>query len=555
MSVVFDLNQLIIQMEDFVDKAPLILKNNALTRDLAADFERIIEISENPFTLAIIGQMRVGKSTLINAIVGKALAAVDVNETTATINFFKYGDKNLENCFRVHWKDKPYEDFPLAEIEKWTGQSQRALQTKYIEFFSCSDLLRDIYIVDTPGTRSIIESHVQIINDFLAEKRERQTLQHGGKADAIVYVLGPVARDRDSELLTRFEQQTRLPGSSPFNSVAVIHKWETIETDDPIREASQKAAIIRDQLNKYVAKVIPVSGPFGMATQQLPSKFWQELADFISETDQNKLQRVLDRGERRFKTMLPEGAMLYEQSNVPWPCFLAMIKIGLQQKCTAGSSFREIIRNASGIDQLINFIKERFVDRKRFIKYTLLLKKTLIPCDKAIIRLDGNIKEKENLLHEARSCLEIIKSNLDRGGLDLKPVYKLLVNIQEPLERILESDFYTRNEIDHLSMPIKDQLIELNKDIKALRMIDDNRFDLEDKDLLEIRTVLGCFGQSADERIAHYRTDDASLLKIIESRIDFWNARTNCAAIIESQVYAQVTSRLMELADIFEVAN
>ena len=47
--------------------------------------------SEEHFTLAVAGQMRVGKSTLINAMIGADLAIPGVTETTATVNWLRHG--------------------------------------------------------------------------------------------------------------------------------------------------------------------------------------------------------------------------------------------------------------------------------------------------------------------------------------------------------------------------------------------------------------------------------------------------------------------------------
>ena len=55
------------------------------------------EKADFPCELAIAGRVKAGKSSFLNALLGADLAMVGTTETTATINFFKYG-KPLVVC-------------------------------------------------------------------------------------------------------------------------------------------------------------------------------------------------------------------------------------------------------------------------------------------------------------------------------------------------------------------------------------------------------------------------------------------------------------------------
>ena len=47
---------------------------------------------EEPFTLVILGEFKRGKSTVINALLGKELAPINVTPETYTINEITYGN-------------------------------------------------------------------------------------------------------------------------------------------------------------------------------------------------------------------------------------------------------------------------------------------------------------------------------------------------------------------------------------------------------------------------------------------------------------------------------
>src|SRR6266446_6678879 len=191
------------------------------------------------------------------------------------------------------WKDRPAEEFDLKAIRRWIGDSAEAMSTGCLEFFSDAEFLRIANIVDTPGTRSTIGSHEEIINDLLARKRDDETQRLGGEADAILYVISPVARQSDEEMLRDFEKTSRFPGSSPYNSLAVVHKWEMLDADDPYAEAEPKAERILKAMNGLVSAVIPASAPLGKAAKQFDDQFWRTVLDLTGNTPSPVLEGML----------------------------------------------------------------------------------------------------------------------------------------------------------------------------------------------------------------------------------------------------------------------
>ena len=165
------------QFEDVVKRfstsIPEYLLRHQSTALLALDVQKLNlhEAMKQQFTLAVIGQMRVGKSTLLNALIGKNLAPTGVTETTATINVFRHGRGDQCGKFRVHWTNGSTDDMPLGKASEWIGTQENAAKTRYLEFFSDSAdpdcLLRSADIVDTPGTRSVIGTHEEATKGFL----------------------------------------------------------------------------------------------------------------------------------------------------------------------------------------------------------------------------------------------------------------------------------------------------------------------------------------------------------------------------------------------------
>ena len=73
------------------------LRGAGLPAELAERMEELAKQVHQPCVVAVVGRVKVGKSTFVNALLREDLAKVGTTETTATINYFSYGnpDPNL----------------------------------------------------------------------------------------------------------------------------------------------------------------------------------------------------------------------------------------------------------------------------------------------------------------------------------------------------------------------------------------------------------------------------------------------------------------------------
>jgi small GTP-binding protein len=91
------------------------------------------------FLLVVVGEFNSGKSAFINALVGAQVLQEGVTPTTAQIHLLKYGSPDTA---------------PITE-----GDIRIASAS--------SELLRDVHIVDTPGTNAILREHERVTTDFI----------------------------------------------------------------------------------------------------------------------------------------------------------------------------------------------------------------------------------------------------------------------------------------------------------------------------------------------------------------------------------------------------
>ncbi len=489
-------------LENYTRELPLILGQHSRTAELVPRAKQGLEQKETPFTVAVVGQMRVGKSSLLNTLVGADLAVVGVDVTTATINWFKFPDD--EHCvqhFRVVWKDGKTEMFPRSEIGKWVGNSELALQTRRLEFFADVPFLKNAYIVDTPGTRSVYDDHETKIQNFIADKLETETQREGDRADAIIYVFPAVARATDKDLLQSFGQGSRIQNAAPYNSVAVVHKWETIESSDPFAEVQQKVVRIKKDFASNVAEVLPVSAPMGWACEHFDGKFWKTVFELGTQSADVRNELFIYNDDD-FVTNIPGCTVSIEDRKgllanykLPWPTLKFIINRVVLESIPSPEKLKSRIHEVSGIQQLRDMLEKRFFSRAKMIRSFGVLAKTLPACDEASQSLRNHKKTFSTLLDDVGRSLK--GSAIPAAIRDYIQETRDLVNITGAAD--------TLRALDELVQPVKDAFEEMNNDVKYLDQLDLlDRFDWSATWKPKLANLFGQSGPELENRVAPF---------------------------------------------------
>ncbi len=139
-----------------------------------------------PFSLVVLGDFKRGKSTIINAILGKAIAPVNVAPETFTINSISYSENPkaeavLKNGQRI---SLTADDLVREKLEKLMRAFPDTLD--YIDIRDNAELLKEIRIVDTPGL-SDLDCLDKQVRDYLVN------------ADAVIYIASALSPFSESE--------------------------------------------------------------------------------------------------------------------------------------------------------------------------------------------------------------------------------------------------------------------------------------------------------------------------------------------------------------------
>lgn len=234
------------------------------------EIDRLRRKLHQPCVLAVGGKVKAGKSSFINALLGKNLAKVGELETTATINMFRHiteADSGYtpEKPVKVVWENgmETYESHSFMDSLQGNDDAtlQRAQGISHLEFFEDNDILKELTLVDTPGTGAVVgqdgQGHQEVAERFfrLRQKHEDQTNERMAQADAVIYLVGAVAGAASQKFLDDFTAAT--PGASALNALGVLSK---VDIDEALLERRHdQAKYVAESLKDELFTVLPVS--------------------------------------------------------------------------------------------------------------------------------------------------------------------------------------------------------------------------------------------------------------------------------------------------------
>ena len=132
---------------------------------------------QSRFHLAILGQFKRGKTTLLNALLGEAILPVAVVPVTSVPTLISWGPKRkMRVIFQKSQVDEQYADDPrvfAASLEKYISEQKNPanrLGVLHVEVEHPSPLLASgVVLIDTPGIGSTLLHNTATTLDFLSE--------------------------------------------------------------------------------------------------------------------------------------------------------------------------------------------------------------------------------------------------------------------------------------------------------------------------------------------------------------------------------------------------
>src|SRR5579872_2975899 len=232
----------------------------------AAMLRQVTQALDELFLLVIVGEFNAGKSAVINALLHADVMEEGVIPTTSKVTVLRYGEQEQ-------------------------GVSKERVQ---LEMLYPAEFLRDISIVDTPGTNAVLREHERLTEDFVP------------RSDLILFVTSADRPFTESE--RAFMERIRTWGKK---IVIVLNKVDLLSTSEGLDAIM---SFVRDSCKRLLGfqpEIFPISA---LQAQQSFSAIGHDAIDLWDSSRfaalENYLFSTLDEKERvRLKLLSPLGVM------------------------------------------------------------------------------------------------------------------------------------------------------------------------------------------------------------------------------------------------------
>jgi GTP-binding protein EngB required for normal cell division len=272
--------------------------------------ELLVQLAEDRFNLAVVGQFKRGKSTLMNALIGRDLLPTGLLPLTSAITTLCYGPKERVVLRRKGWSWD--QDVPLAQLgeyitERGNPGNERGLMEARVEL-PVPFLRRGLHFIDTPGIGSARHENTTTTYAFLPQMA------------AVIFVTSveaPLSEAEEGFLLDIRAQVRRL--------FIVVNKLDLLAATEHEEVLGYIQAHVEQLLGTEATHLYPLSARHGLVAKLrhdgvgLPhsglAPFEQALATFLAEEQGRAfLVSILDRTLRLFHETDPTFALASAQS-------------------------------------------------------------------------------------------------------------------------------------------------------------------------------------------------------------------------------------------------
>lgn len=329
-----------------------------------------------PLRIAITGEIKTGKSTLMNAFLGRYISPTAVEVWTYNVIWFHHissSDDGKEK-FTVHYHNQIDESHPLSSLENfvaYNARGQGSLDNIYwVDVFLDHDLLRIFDLIDTPGLKSLIGKDSEHTRNLLTKKEN--------KPDAIIYLVKKKGfQEEDISIVSQYHCAQTFDSVnndcstsgliSGIRAVAAITRVDEIEgkydaANEVIRRNQEDYAEIRYFFSQLLAiAALPAQASYMLNDTEIDTlrvlSMQDDISNYLYDKESfGKLNTISkDEQNRLLEQLTIKGVVLsidYFQSN----------------KNSSNNEFRSFLYKFSNVGKLEDYIIRHFGRRADFYK-------------------------------------------------------------------------------------------------------------------------------------------------------------------------------------------
>lgn len=256
----------------------IILSQNSYVKDTTRRLKRIIDDAESQPMLLLLGKERVGKTTLINSLLGRALFSDSNSQPTSIHTFIRFGD---QECIKAYFLDGVIATFDISKLHLITVSDTFSAQIirehlDYIEVFIKHDLLKTVTLVDSVALEAG-PNHTAYFPQTLLQR-----------VDEVFWILRSDSPATQEEINLLMKMQT----------LAIVPHFIVNAIDEAKGGVTQFIASEKARYGHLIEEMIPVSAAQALVArkthnvQQLIDSRITELTQFIHEIVGNKQKKT-----------------------------------------------------------------------------------------------------------------------------------------------------------------------------------------------------------------------------------------------------------------------
>jgi hypothetical protein len=468
-----------------------------------------------PMRVAVVAQIKRGKSTLVNALLGQDIAPTAQLEATFTVGeFFDAPQPRVV----VHFTGPAAQTLTVApeDFRTYTinDPAQAALlrRVRKVEFGLPNPLLRRFRLLDTPGLASIHQADSENtlmtlgVDGFLAAEEERRlervlgevgrtaadlqadTVQAIDGADAVVYLFDRGLNERDASVVVRFLGPLG-PSLNALKVIGVLSRcdqyWPGDKEDaellayDPLAVAQRIVGryLGRPETRRMFFRILPVAALAAAGTAALDEQRLGWL-DELSTLEPERLAAALSDANQFARADQVAGLRLPREARAALVAEIGAwgtMKAALFRRDRVGpDELRQLMQEHSGVAEVRRTLVEHFGNRA------------------ALLKLDQALRDISERIFRIRQ---------QAAGSGVPPVVDTVAGILEQI-RLEEAD-----------LPA----------LGVLEAYYHDRLDLDQKEVDEILRVSGEQGRSVTARLGlPESTPLPELIKAADARASDW---------------------------------
>lgn len=205
------------------------------------------KIKSNVLYIVVLGLFKRGKSSLINALLGREILPSAITPLTSIITFIDYGNSL---SITVFFNDKTSKDITPNELIDYIGENENKNNEKNVNYVKVkinSDLLQNTTFIDTPGIGSTLEENTNRTINFIE------------KIDAAIFLLSADIPITKTEIEFLLKLKERVP-----KIIFLFNKIDLLNNSQLENILKYNKEIINKHFKTEETIIIPVSSKIAL---------------------------------------------------------------------------------------------------------------------------------------------------------------------------------------------------------------------------------------------------------------------------------------------------